>query len=375
MWKIGGRRPSCEEAALGQPQELLWESEPRTLLKHQVYRGYLGCWMGKLCQRFNQTAIVDAFAGPGEYKDGPDGSSLVIAKTFLEHSRRDRFNSLRLVCSEKRQDRRDHLNGLLAALPRTPRFIPWVLSAGTAVDRFDELNAVAHAGDSGVPTLWILDPFDINGLPFELVRRCLGQPRDEVLITWFADEIYRFCGDVNKHEALNRHFGTDAWKAALKVNGEASRKGALQRAYRDSLESLESVYTEAFSISSKNEAARYSIVFATHSTAGLECFNGIKWRMDNYKGESVNEFRGVEQTDLFSDEPLVDRLRSWLESLAGQKKSLHELTQEALRLGYKKTHLRSVLTEMGKVGMAVRESPLDSRSLWPDDSIVRFYSF
>jgi three-Cys-motif partner protein len=331
--------------------------------------------MGKVCQRFARTAIVDAFAGPGEYLDGPDGSSLVIAKTFLEHSRRGHFNSLRLVCSEKRQDRRDHLNNLLAALPRTPRFIPRVLPAGTAVDRFEELTTVAHAGDPHVPTLWILDPFDINSLPFELVKRCLEQPRDEVLITWFADEIYRFCGDKNKRDALNRHFGTDAWEASLKIDGEAARKGSLQRAYRDSLESLESVYTEAFSISSKNEAARYSIVFATHNTAGLQCFNGIKWRMDNYKGESVNEFRGIEQTDLFGDEPLVDGLRSWMESLAGQKKSLDELTQETLRLGYKKTHLRNVLAEMAKVGIAVRESPLESRSPWPDHSIIRFYSF
>ncbi|MEW2358095.1 three-Cys-motif partner protein TcmP [Spirillospora sp. NPDC029432] len=359
---------------MGQPQGLLWKSEPRTLLKHQVYRGYLGCWMGKLCQRFNYAAIVDAFAGPGEYLDGPDGSSIVIAKTFLEHSRRDRFNTLRLVCSEKRQDRRDHLAGLLAALPKTPKLVSNVLPPGTALDRLDELNFAAHGNDSGIPALWILDPFDINSLPLDLVRRCLAQTRDEVLITWFADEIYRFCGDPNKHEALNRHFGGANWKEALKVEGESARKAKLQRIYRDSLESLGSVYTEAFSISSKNEAARYSIVFATHNPAGLQCFNQVKWRMDNYKGEVVNEFRGTEQLDIFGgEEPLVDRLREWLESLKGQKKSLHELTEQTFRLGFKKTHLRNVLTAMAGDGMAVRESPLESRSPWPDESIVRFY--
>jgi hypothetical protein len=48
-----------------QPTGTLWRSEPRTLLKHQVYRWYLHCWMGKICQTFPTSAIVDGFAGPG----------------------------------------------------------------------------------------------------------------------------------------------------------------------------------------------------------------------------------------------------------------------------------------------------------------------
>ena len=67
---------------MGQPAETLWRSQPRTLLKHQVYRRYLHCWMGKVCQTFPNAAIVDGFAGPGTYADGPDGSPLVIAKTL-----------------------------------------------------------------------------------------------------------------------------------------------------------------------------------------------------------------------------------------------------------------------------------------------------
>jgi hypothetical protein len=59
---------------MAQPTDTLWNSEPRTLLKHQVYRQYLHCWMGKICQSFPESAIVDAFAGPGVYRDGPDGS-------------------------------------------------------------------------------------------------------------------------------------------------------------------------------------------------------------------------------------------------------------------------------------------------------------
>jgi len=178
---------------------MLWNSEPRTLLKHQVYRQYLRCWMGKICQRFPRSAIVDAFAGPGGYRDGPDGSPVVIAKTFLEHSGRQRFNQLSLICQEKRPDRRDELAARLASLPRAHRLEAHVPPAGELRDRFNALRSAAHGNGEKTPVLWILDPFDYSSAPFGLVRACLATPRDEVLITWFADEIYRFWFDRDRY--------------------------------------------------------------------------------------------------------------------------------------------------------------------------------
>jgi hypothetical protein len=226
-----------------------------------------------------------------------------------------------------------------------------------------------------ITSLWILDPFDITSVPFNLVKACLAQPRDEVLVTWFADEIYRFCGDKTKHRALDGHFGTSTWRRALEIHGEGARKEMLLQAYRESIETLPQVVTGDFSISSKNEAARYSIVFATHSVAGLECFTQMSWRMDKYRGKRINEFRGLDQPGLFDDQPQVNPLRAKLETLAGESHSMTDLTQIALRLGFKQTHLRQVLTDMAADGMAAHESPLDyTRSPWPDDSIIRFYA-
>lgn len=44
------------------PTGTLWRSEPRTLLKHQLYRWYLHCWMGKICQKFQSSTIIDSFS-------------------------------------------------------------------------------------------------------------------------------------------------------------------------------------------------------------------------------------------------------------------------------------------------------------------------
>lgn len=72
------------------PTGTLWRSEPRTLLKHQVYRWYLHWWMAKICRRFPASTIVDCFAGPGFYEDGPDGSPIVTAKTHFSGIRGSR---------------------------------------------------------------------------------------------------------------------------------------------------------------------------------------------------------------------------------------------------------------------------------------------
>jgi three-Cys-motif partner protein len=340
------------------PTGTLWRSEPRTLLKHQVYRWYLHCWMGKICQKFPAASIVDGFAGPGFYEDGPDGSPVVIANTYIEHLGRDRFNLLRLICVERRPDRHDALAERLAGLPRLPKLDVPTPRLGSLQDCFTAVDAAAHGDDMGTPVLWILDPFDYSSVPFSLVKACLAVPRDEVLITWFADEIYRFCGDPSKAHAIDAHFGSRAWQQARRVAGEAVRKEKLLAIYRRSLESLVGVHTGAFSISSKNESARYSLVFATHSDSGLQCFNQTKWRMDKHRGHHISEKRGLGQPSLFDEAPELSPLREWLEGQAGKALRFHDLAVQAGRLGYKETHLRDELTRLAQDDLAVREAPL-----------------
>src|SRR5260370_4227462 len=360
---------------MGQPRDTLWTSQPRTLLKHQVYRRYLHCWMGKICQRFQNSAIVDGFAGPGAYVDGPDGSPVVIPTTFLEHSLRPKFNLLRLIFLEKDPHRRDHLATRVAALANVPLLNVQVPPPAALLDYFPVLRRAAHGSDPATPVLWILDPFDLSSVPYSLVQDCMSGPRDEVLITWFADEIYRFSQDPAKEPAIDRHFGTGTWRQTRKITGESARKEKLLQLYQESLQQLPGVHTGAFSIASKNETARYALVFATHSDARMECFNQTRRRMDPYRGHHVSEKRSAGQMGLFDDTPELSPLRKWLESKAGQAISLEELARQAGRRGYKETHLRPTRPDMAEDGLAFPEEPLAStRTLGPAGSRIRFYS-
>jgi three-Cys-motif partner protein len=355
---------------VAQPTDTEWPSEPRTLLKHQIYKRYVDCWMGKILQVFPSATIVDAFAGPGAYSDGPDGSSLVIAKANLNHTGRLRFKTLRLVCNETRADRNAALAGRLAGLNADARLVTSVVTPPSDFqDAFPVIEAIAHPNGDPLPTLWVLDPFDLKSLPFDLVARCLGLPKDEVLITWFADEIYRFCEVPSFQAVLTAHYGGDTWRDALAVTGEHERKAAFMRLYREKLESLPKVKTGELSITSKNETARYSIVLATHSDSGLACWNPVKWGLDPAAGRAASE-RHVATMPLFDE---TSSLRAALRNRAGASATFGELQTEARRLGFLDRQLRAVLDDMSADGLAVRESPLDARTAWPEDCVVRFY--
>lgn len=357
---------------MAQPAGTEWLSEPRTLIKHQIYKRYVDCWMGKILQRFPSATIVDAFAGPGAYSDGPDGSSIVIAKAFLNHTGNARFRPLRLICNEKRPDRRDALERRMAALPPHRALIPDVRPPADFSAALSDIEALAHPRGEPMPTLWILDPFDITSLPFSLVQRCLAYRFDEVLITWFADEIYRFFERAGFDQTLETHYGGTHWQGALSVISEHERKAALVRAYRDGLEALPDVKTSEFSVASKNATARYAIVFATHSYSGLACWNRVKWGLDRATGRSASEKRSLDQDALWDER---GPLREALNRRAGTAAQFDELRTEALRLGFVDRQLRATLDEMRENGRAIRERPLDTdpRSAWPDGCVVRFY--
>lgn len=66
-------------------------------------------------------------------------------------------------------------------------------------------------------------------------------------------------------------------------------------------------------------------------------------------------------------------LRTALESRAGTASPFGDLRIEAGRLGLLERQLRTTLDDLREEGRAVRESPLDARSPWPEDCVVRFY--
>lgn len=359
----------------GRKRELVdktvWRSDPHLQVKHLMYKHYLQCWMGKVLQSFPQGAtIVDAFAGPGIYEDGPPGSPIVIARTFLEHSAHARFHNLHLICLEERADRVAELNRQKAALGPTPKLRFDVLEPGSFAERQADVAQMAHAGDPKRPVLWILDPFGIRDLSLTDVLKCLNGRRDEALITFFVNEMNRLHTTPNLAAAMTAQFGSERWRQAVAGPTESARKTALVDAYGEALKE-HGLLSGRFAVQVSNHTARYYVVLATHSEKGLECWAPATWKLDRYGGTAASA-SSVGQESLF--ESHVDPVREALAAHAGSERTWAQLVAETKTLNYLDKHLRTALDQMAAEGLAFRVHPVKSRSPWPDNSIVRFYA-
>src|SRR5438552_7166788 len=112
---------------MGRVTKTVWDIEPHTAKKHEILRRYFQAWLPILGRYNSRLLYVDAFAGPGEYSKGEDGSPLVILKAARDHVLRP---SCELVCLfvESHEDRYTHLVGVLdrtkPTLPSNIKFRP-----------------------------------------------------------------------------------------------------------------------------------------------------------------------------------------------------------------------------------------------------------
>src|SRR5450755_3636749 len=93
-------------------KETVWDLEPHTEKKHEILRRYFQAWLPILAQTHGRLLYIDAFAGPGEYSEGEDGSPQVILKAARDHSLK--FTSdLQCLFVESKPDRCQHLVDVL----------------------------------------------------------------------------------------------------------------------------------------------------------------------------------------------------------------------------------------------------------------------
>ena len=99
---------------------VLWPLEPATAAKHQLYKRYLDAWWPIMLQPsardgrlWTRLTYLDAFAGPGRYEGGEEGSPIFALQRLLNHVAVDRMQlsqeRVGLLFMEKRRDRYDYL--------------------------------------------------------------------------------------------------------------------------------------------------------------------------------------------------------------------------------------------------------------------------
>jgi three-Cys-motif partner protein len=272
------------------PQATVWSLDDHSRGKHLVLRHYLDAWLPILGRSHGRVVFIDGFAGPGEYVGGEDGSPLIALKALTDHGARSRIPEVRFLYIEDRPDRADHLRALLMArFPTLPSGWQWEVRQGECAPIvFRLLDEIESDGSRIAPSLMMLDPFGVKGVPIELARRFLRHPHTEVYISFMYESFRRFYGHPEFQQPLDELFGVAAWREALSLPDPEEARRQTYALYMQCLRNVGAKYVLHFDVY-RGGRLIYSVFFATGHPLGCDRMKQAMWRA---APDGSFEFRG-----------------------------------------------------------------------------------
>jgi len=265
------------------PKETLWEIEPHTLAKHEILRRYLGAWFPILTTYNQRILYVDGFCGPGRYKGGEFGSPILAVREALKHSTRLNGNKVLFYFMDERSDRIEHLRSELQNMNAPNNFVLNSQPGEFEVELRKLLDEVDSKQLQLVPTFAFIDPFGFRGLPFDLVRRLLKNPKIEIFVNVMVDSINRFLEhpDSQIRQHIADLFGTP--KALEIAQTSTNRIVDLRRLYQQQLLTC-AKFVRYFEMRDQNNKPIYYLFFAGNHPLGHLRMKEAFWKVDATSG-------------------------------------------------------------------------------------------
>jgi len=297
-----------------------------------LYQRYLDAWWPILLQpsrrtgrRRRRVTYLDAFAGPGRYTGGQEGSPVFALRRLLGHAAVEQMHLSRdrvqLVFMERQRDRFEHLSnelcrqfGPLSQLPVDVVLRP--ADAGTAAE-----GVLAESGAWGQPILAIFDSWGNVNVPLSLIRRLAANPATEVIVTfgpnWFSRR------ERMEPDQLDAVFGgRQYWEPADRERRPEEQWRIWLGTYREALRRAGFRYQLQFKVVPRTGQPLY-LVYGTGHDKGVAVMKDAMWAVDGNDGMGFQDprTRGAElpgQLALFAgpDDP-----------------ELRELVEQRLRTG------------------------------------------
>ena len=178
--------------------------------KHQLLRVYAHAWLPKLGFRYPQTAIVDAFASAGRYRNGRPGSPLILLQAYIGRDDQQRFMAPpHFVFIESRREFAASLRAEVEKLGDLKGARVDVLH-GTYEKVFPKvIDFLAAEYQAPLPVFTLVDPRGYKETPFALIqsyRRRLGD-KAEAMIYLPVNFMARFAMTDLTQKALERVLG------------------------------------------------------------------------------------------------------------------------------------------------------------------------
>jgi three-Cys-motif partner protein len=356
-------------------EPVTWEREDHTAAKHALLLAFFNKWVSIHSEFFARrrggvVRVYDGFAGPGVYSGGEAGSPLILMQALCSNPNlHERWNAVRYEMSfvEKDPRRAEMLRTKLTEFEEGMRQGPgwtdrvvWSVTCG----RYEE-NVPQPAPDPSALFLF-LDPFGYSHAPMELTQDLVQQPKSDTLIFLPLSFVNRFVGREGQERALDRFFGTPAWR---EVPDGPGRPEALLDLFENQLRSVGLEWVGRFRLLPEERSNSYWIVGGSGHLSGFASIKEGFWAVDPRNGR---EFRaaqaaapGQEALQLPEEpvEPDTTQLLALLRAQFGTEPfTVEQAIDFTKRSRFLETHLkRRTLAPAEKAGTLLVERPAGVR--------------
>ncbi len=266
------------------PDATTWPLEPHTKGKHLVLMEYLNAWLPIMSKSNERILFIDAFAGPGKYTGGEEGSPMIALRAFLGHSaQRNMKGEINFLFIEKETDRYKHLANVVEAIRHN---MPPNCNVDVRNSTFDEtlsdvLDEIDLQNTRLAPSFVMVDPFGVSGTPMALMERILQNPKTELYVSFMYEYINRFTGHENFGKPLNELFGCPDWRDGLDIEDPAQKKDFFYGLYRRQLKECGANHVLQFELYEGNRLV-YAIFFATQNEIGCDKMKQAIWKVSPF---------------------------------------------------------------------------------------------
>lgn len=251
-----------------------WSYPEHTAVKHRILDGYLRTWISIRGSTSEKLGYIDGFAGRGIYVDESDGSPIIAMKAaqhLINNIQRKPIGLKKFICYfvEKDEDNYACLLGQVEKLKPSCKDVACNLRKGVFEDTAKEFIELSK-GNGTIPTLFFIDPFGWNGVPYDAIKGILDNPNTEILLTFMVKDINRFLTSPFHRESLNKLYGSTCWEECVELPG-SEREDALINLYLKLItEETKAKHVLPFQMyDSDVTRPKYYLIFATHHRLGI----------------------------------------------------------------------------------------------------------
>ncbi len=282
-----------------------WTYREHTRMKHIIMEKYLKAWITILGSFNERICYFDGFAGRGEYTGGSPGSPLIALRVadelqsyykkficvFIEKDS-ENFNNLESIL-EREVPKIKHMKKI-EIIKQNDEF------ANVTEEIFKNLEQQKYVM---VPSFFFIDPFGFSGVPFEIVKKILSNPRTEVFFTFMVRDVNRFLSHEKLEETFNELFGNSIWKEGLKTTD--NQELALRDLYRQNLHRIAGLkYSWSFRVCTPEKLQ--TLYYLIHGTNNFKGHSIMKQVMYNQSAEGDFAYLGPEDMSRRSQIKLFD---------------------------------------------------------------------